>query len=98
MNFQFIKHRSITCGPECGSSCEHNASKVLGSSSSVRNFANFWATNASEMSVLFSWLITEEASKGDFTPAEFAQYRKGLLDFVNFFQTCLEENEKKPLL
>jgi hypothetical protein len=84
MNFEFIRNRGKVLE-------DKPCLKVLGNSASVQNLASMWVNQAEDFSILLAHLLHEYATSEEFTKEEYAAYKMGLMDVMQFLEDCKEE-------
>lgn len=64
---------------------------IIGSNSSVQNFAAFWRNNSMPMGVLAAKKLLDFVRDQDFTKEELATFKLGLAMFPEFMKECCQE-------
>jgi len=64
---------------------------LLGSEESLYKLAYVWQDNVVELTLLATYLITEYATKKDYTKDEIMAYKKGIADTMKFLENCMKE-------
>ena len=66
------------------SSNKGECADVLGSERTLQEIATIWENNAGDFQLIVAYLVTEMATKGDYTKKEMKMYRKALADLMKF--------------
>lgn len=69
--------------------------RILGTNTSVNNFAEFWDRNGDDLMLISAVKLHEFESESTFTMDELVTYKKGMADVALFFKKCWDEREMK---
>ena len=64
---------------------------MLGSEEALYKLAYVWQDNVVNLTLLATYLITEYATKKDYTKDEMMAYKKGIADTMKFLENCGKE-------